>query len=108
MDLHMGVKRVLPPECAVNRELFAAYKYGPLVLAADKRIADPDEVIDVVCDREGSVEFRRVYCPEIRDARICLELPTTSGSVRLIDYASAGKTWTNESRCAAWLYRKKQ
>ncbi|MBQ7318884.1 MAG: glycoside hydrolase family 127 protein [Clostridia bacterium] len=108
MDLHMGVKRVLPPECAVNRELFAAYKYGPLVLAADKRIADPDEVIDVVCDREGSVEFRKVYCPEIRDACICLELPTTSGSVRLIDYASAGKTWTNESRCAAWLYRKKQ
>jgi DUF1680 family protein len=107
LDLHMGVKRILPPEGAVNGDIFAAYQYGPLVLAADKRIADPDGVIDALCDDEGRVEFQKVYCPEIKDAHICLELPTSSGSVRLIDYASAGKTWTDESRCAAWLYRKK-
>ncbi|MBO7207408.1 MAG: glycoside hydrolase family 127 protein, partial [Kiritimatiellae bacterium] len=107
VDLHMGVKRILPPEGAVNGDAFAAYQYGPLVLAADKRIADPDGVIDVVCDGEGMVDFRRGDCPEIKDAHICLELPTSEGKVRLIDYASAGKTWTDESRCAAWLYRKK-
>jgi len=107
IDLHMGVKRILPPAGAVNAELFAAYQYGPLVLAADKRIADPDGVIDVLCDEGGRVEFRKVDCPEIKDAHICLELPTPDGRVRLIDYASAGKTWTDESRCAAWIYRKK-
>lgn len=109
IDLHIGVKRVLPPEGAVNRESFAAYKYGPLVLAADKRIADPDEIIDIVCDGDGKVKFSEVYCPEIRDAHICLELPIANGSsVRLIDYASAGKTWTDESRCAAWLHKTSQ
>ena len=47
------------------------------------------------------------YCPEIRDAHLCLETVLTDGTkVRLVDYASAGKTWTDESRCAAWLYRK--
>lgn len=107
IDLHMGVKRILPPEDAVNADAFAAYQYGPIVLAADKRIADPDGIIDVVCDDEGRVEFQKVDCREIKDAHICLELPTLSGSVRLIDYASAGKTWTDESRMAAWLYRKK-
>ena len=97
----INIKRMLivPFFCFQGRQHDAA--------AADKRIADPDGIIDVVCDDEGRVEFQKVDCREIKDAHICLELPTLSGSVRLIDYASAGKTWTDESRMAAWLYRKK-
>ncbi|MBE6703453.1 MAG: hypothetical protein E7585_08620 [Ruminococcaceae bacterium] len=107
LDLPMAVKRVLPPAGAVNADIFAAYTYGPLVLAADKRITDPDAVLDVAVDEKGYAASREVYCPEIRDAHLCLEVALTSGEkVRLIDYASAGKTWTEESRCAAWLYRK--
>lgn len=107
LDLPMRVKRILPPKDAVNEDLFAAYRYGPLVLAADKRITDPDAVLDIFCDENGYVESRRVNCPEIRDAHICLEVPLTGKpAVRLIDYASAGKTWTEESRCGAWLYRR--
>ena len=102
----MCVKQVLPPKNAVNRELFAAYTYGPLVLAADKRIADPDGIYNVANDQNGFVQAKRVDCPEIPEANICFELPLVSGgTVRLIDYASAGKTWSEESRCAAWLQR---
>jgi DUF1680 family protein len=107
LDLPMAVKRVLPPEGAVNADVFAAYTYGPLVLAADKRITDPDAVLDVAVDQKGIAASREVYCPEIRETHICLEVALTDGTkVRLIDYASAGKTWTEESRCAAWLYRR--
>ena len=107
LSLHMTVRRVLPPEGAVNRDLFAGYCYGPLVLAADKRVADPDEAIDVLCDADGNVDARVVSCPEIREAHICFALPlVTDEEVRLVDYASAGKTWDETSRCAAWLYRK--
>ena len=107
LNLPMAVKRVLPPEGAVNADIFAAYTYGPLVMAADKRITDPDAVLDIAVDEKGYAASREVYCPEIRDAHLCLEVPLVSGEkVRLIDYASAGKTWTEESRCAAWLYRK--
>ncbi len=103
LTLPMKVKRVLPPKDAVNSDIFAAYTYGPLVLAADKRITDPDAVLDVICD--GSE--KEVYCPEIREAEICLKVALASGQkVRLIDYASAGKTWSEDSRCAAWLRRK--
>ena len=107
LDLPMAVKRVLPPEGAVNADVFAAYTYGPLVLAADKRITDPDAVLDVAVDEKGIAASREVYCPEIREAHVCLEVALTDGTkVRLIDYASAGKTWSEESRCAAWLYRR--
>ena len=107
LELPMPVQRILPPEGAVNADLFAAYRHGPVVLAADKRITDPDAVLDVLCDTNGNAASASVYCPEIRDAHLCLEVALTDGEkVRLIDYASAGKTWTEESRCGAWLYRK--
>ncbi|MBR4867707.1 MAG: glycoside hydrolase family 127 protein, partial [Clostridia bacterium] len=103
-DFAMCVKQILPPYNAVNREQFAAYAYGPLVLAADKRIADPDGIYDVACDANGYVQANRVDCPEIPEAHICFKLPLVSGgTVRLIDYASAGKTWSDQSRCAAWI-----
>ncbi len=102
------VRRVLPPEGAINEELFAAYCRGPLVLAADRRITEPTEVLAIKCEGDIAVGVRRAECPEIPDCRICLELDTEDGGgVRLIDYASAGKTFSAESACAAWLYRKK-
>ncbi|MBE6591911.1 MAG: hypothetical protein E7646_07700 [Ruminococcaceae bacterium] len=104
LEMPMSVKKVLPPEDAVNSDIFAAYTYGPLVLAADKRISDPDGIFDAVCDENGCVEAKEVLCPEIREAHICFEIALGSGEkARLIDYASAGKTWNEESRCAAWL-----
>ncbi len=103
LNLPMAVKRVLPPKEAVNCDIFAGYTYGPLVLAADKRITDPDAILDVV---EGTQ--KAVYCPEIREAELCLEVTLANGEkARLIDYASAGKTWSEESRCAAWLKRRR-
>lgn len=103
LDLPMEIKRVLPPEGAVNGDVFAAYTYGPIVLAADKRITDPDAVLDIDVEK-GAV---KVFCPEIRDAKLCLETKDTNGNtVRLVDYASAGKTWSDESRCTVWMRRK--
>ena len=104
LDMPMKVKRILPPEGAVNQDVFAAYTYGPLVLSADKQITDPDAVLDVVCDEKGFAPAETVPCPEIKEAHICLEVTLESGEkVRLIDYASAGKTWDEASRCAAWM-----
>ncbi|MBR3894238.1 MAG: glycoside hydrolase family 127 protein [Clostridia bacterium] len=107
LDLPMPITRVLPPEGAVNRDVFAAYQRGPIVLAADKRVTDPDAVLDVVCDENGTVAEAFAYCNEIPDHKICREVALSDGStVRLIDYASAGKTWKEDSRMAAWLRRK--
>ncbi len=104
LNLPMVVERVLPPENAVNASEFAAYRRGPIVLAADARLVDPYGVIDIACNEEGIAEGKVTYCSEIPEAEISVELTETNGKkVRLINYSSAGKTWTNDSACAAWL-----
>jgi len=107
LDMPMKVERILPPTGADNEEIFAAYRRGPIVLAADARVTDPRAVIDISCDDEGMTDGPISFCPEIPEALICIELPLANeGTVRLIDYSTAGKTWTAESLCGAWLYRK--
>ncbi len=106
IEMPMKVKRVLPQKDAVNSDIFAAYTYGPLVLAADKRLTDPEQVLEIVCNESEVVDAKEILCPEIKEAHICFEVPLKSGEkVKLIDYASAGKTWSDESRCAVWLKR---
>jgi DUF1680 family protein len=106
LDMAITVERILPPAGADNEELFAAYRRGPIVLAADARLVDPRSMIDIDCNTDGLAKGELVYCPEIRDSIICVELNTVSGEkVRLINYSSAGKTWEKDSECAAWLYR---
>ncbi len=108
LNLPLEVKKVLPPADAVNADLFAAYQRGPLVLAADARISDPAALWDVPCDENGTVPSTWVYCPEIPDAHLCVAVETTQGPRYLIDYASAGKTWKNDSACAPWLPCKEE
>ena len=86
----------------------ALCKYADMiVLAADKRVTDPDAVLDIACDKNGNVADAFAYCDEIPEHKLCREVSLTDGStVRLIDYASAGKTWQEDSRMAAWLRRK--
>ncbi len=100
------VERILPPVGAENQNLYAAYRRGAIMLASDRRISDPDTAHPIVCDQNGLVESRSCDCPEISDHEICVELQQIDGtSVRLVDYASAGKTWDEKSKCAVWLYR---
>ncbi len=106
LNFAMPVRRVLPPKGADNENMFAAYCRGPLVLAADNRITNPDAQLDIACDANGTVAAREADCREIPEHKLCVELKLTDNSnIRLIDYASAGKTWTDESKTASWLYR---
>ena len=103
----MKVKQILPIKEAANSHIFAAYTYGPIVLAADKQITDPEAVFDVACDSFGYVDAQKAACPKIKEAHLCFALPLKSGeSIRLIDYASAGKTWNEESLCGVWLKKR--
>ena len=77
------------------------------MLAADKRVTDPSTVLEIKCDEDGCVAETFAYCPEIPEHKLCREVELSSGErIRLIDYASAGKTWTEESRMGAWLRRR--
>ena len=107
LTLPMEIRKTLPAAKSPEADLFIAYEYGPIVLAADKRILDPDAPLNLLTDKDGRISASKVFCPEIKEAHICLEAKTEDGgTARLIDYASAGKTWSEKSRTAAWIRRK--
>ncbi|MBQ9131862.1 MAG: glycoside hydrolase family 127 protein [Clostridia bacterium] len=105
--LPMLVERILPPAGAQNEDQFAGYRRGPIVLAVDARLANPDVPHPIRCDATGVAEGVLVACPEIPDCMECVELNEDNGTkIRMVDYSSAGKTWDEESKCAAWIYRE--
>ena len=110
LSLDDRVRQLLPP-CSDSPDaaFLGAYAYGPVLLAADARLGqEAREGICVVTDAEGFVPYERVTEPfaEIRDARLSIILKTERGHARLVDYSSAGKTFTSDSECAVWLKRQ--
>ena len=101
----MRIRQVLPENFGISSEAapFTAFCRGPLVLARDARLGqDIDTYLQPVLDEDGCAE--EIPTQAEFDHQLALELKQKDGSaVRVIDYASAGKTWGEESRMAAWL-----
>lgn len=77
-----------------------AFHRGPLVLAVSEKLGyDVDRPFDF------DLPVQDAKCVEISEPHtIAVEIPLKIGkSVTLVDYASAGKTWQNDDRIAAWI-----
>ncbi len=102
LELDECVYLIQPPDESA-RGRYAAFRKGCILLAADARLGFDGTPIQVSDDVHGRVAAYSVECPEIPDSNCCFDIPTSDGSVRLIDYASAGKTYDETSRFAVWL-----
>ncbi|MDD7594557.1 MAG: glycoside hydrolase family 127 protein, partial [Clostridiales bacterium] len=103
LDLDMSVYLIQPPDTQA-RGRYVALRRGAIVLAADARLGfDEKKTLRIPADVDGRVKARKAECPEIPDCNLCVEIETADGPVRLIDYSSAGKTYDDSSRFAAWL-----
>lgn len=97
---------VRPPQGACDEDSFLAYRRGPILLGADVRLGiDPAADYAIAQDSDGVIATVPASCTEVPDSHLCLAMPMANGStIRLIDYASTGKTWDESSRCAVWLH----
>lgn len=103
LELDDSVYAVLPPEDSEYKENYIALRKGAIVLALDKRISDPRE--KVVLDSENALEYCVLPC-ELPYYNLSLGVKQKDGSLlHVVDYASAGSTFDDESECAAWLER---
>ena len=99
-----AVYPVLPPSDSPYCERYIALRKGAITLALDKRISDPRA--KVFLPEHGKVEAVDVDCPELPYTNLSLCVKQTDGSLlRVVDYASAGTTFDENSECAAWLER---
>ena len=83
-----------------------ALQRGPVILAQDARLCSPDApapiqitpdgCVDVVIPKESTVSFAHL---------VCAQVPLEDGkTMTLVDYGSAGKSWTEDSQIAAWIH----
>jgi len=86
-----------------------ALRRGPIVLAQENRLGySVDEPVDILVGEDGYVD---AVFPEKKiaqyDNMLELMVPLAGGGgMRVTDYASAGKLWTEESKMAAWMLVK--
>ncbi len=87
-----------------------ALQRGPIILAQENRLGySVDEAVDIEVASDGYVD---VIFPEndIAPYKHILEVcvPLKGGRMmHVTDYASAGKTWTEDSKMAAWMLIEK-
>ena len=101
LSLDMRVRRILPEVYGVSSDdaPYAAFCRGPLTLARDARLGEDVDAPVRLTDEEAAPT-----APVPFAAQVTVAVPLEGGrTMRLIDYASAGKTWDCHSRMAAWI-----
>lgn len=81
---------------------------GPVVFALDKRVTQAGQGSgSLIADANGVIEAKEVTSGLPQGIRMALDAPVSvSGkraTVRLCDYASAGRTWADDSTLRVWL-----
>ena len=87
-----------------DAEYHAALRYGPLVLARDARLGeDILEKIDFTPDTDDHVELAPSDKASF-DKIVEFTAETEKGDkITLVDFSSAGKTWSEDSKYVCWL-----
>lgn len=83
-----------------------AIRRGPIMMAQENRLGySVDEPIDVLVNPDGTVDLTFPKSDIAPYPHIVeMELPLTNGeSIRVTDYASAGKLWCEKSKMAVWM-----
>lgn len=78
---------------------------GPIVLAQENRLGyNVDEPVEIDCSKEYvDIDFpEKDIAPYEHILEVCVPLKN-GNKMHLTDYSSAGKTWNEESKMAAWI-----
>lgn len=86
-----------------------ALRRGPIMLAQENRLGyQVDDPVSVDADTDGYVKVtfpEKEIAPYPHILEVCV--PLENGTVmHVTDYASAGKSWTQESKMAVWMLTK--
>ncbi len=104
----MQMKVILPPYGGndENSKHLVALQKGPLVFARDARLGGRiDDIVDI--DHDENMVVNAVKTTAAFDSLAAYEIPNKDGSTfTVVNFASAGKTWNNESVMTVWMPTK--
>lgn len=101
LSMDMAITRITPEDYGVSsgEASYVAFRRGPLVLCRDARLGQNVDAPIALKKEDSFTPDDAVPFPHLS----AWNLHTEKKIVRLVDYASAGKTWSEESRIAAWI-----
>lgn len=92
-------------KCASSNVPHVAVLIGPIVLARDARLGgDIDSAVQLKIEPNNRIKLDAVVEPGANPMQMVWRVPTeTGGAILMCDYASAGNTWSDESRYRVWM-----
>ncbi|MBQ7573224.1 MAG: glycoside hydrolase family 127 protein [Clostridia bacterium] len=100
LDLNMNFRTVRAPKNPDDKagKNHIAFMYGPLVLARDERLENAGGVVSIP-------QITPEFIPEQFDEAMmaCKSVKIGDRKIKLIDYASAGRTWRRNSQFEVWI-----
>ena len=104
IDLDVRVRTYRCEGVNGSGEKHVALIKGPVVLARDARLGEKiDEVVQIAEDKDGFVDVKPSFTAKF-ETNLEYKVPLANGSYfTVIDYASAGKTWSLDSLMTAWM-----
>lgn len=91
-----------------DAKFHVALRRGPIILARDARLGENvDEPVDVLSDIAGYASVTPSKKANFDTAMEFTVKENNGRSFTVIDYASAGKTWREDSKYACWLPTRK-
>ena len=101
LDLHPRTIRDPRPENIQSGKEYVAICSGPIVLARDARVSP--EVGSPVSFEPNYFEMRKTDSFGVESCVNYLVQTSQNERIKMIDYASAGATWTDASKMECWL-----
>ncbi|MBE6689199.1 MAG: hypothetical protein E7588_08015 [Ruminococcaceae bacterium] len=107
LDMRAQVIKPFEIDADKNSRYHVALRRGPIVMARDKRLGeDLEKPVDILYGKDGYVELTPKKTAKF-DTLVEYSVPTSDGEITVIDFASAGKTWDEDSIMTVWMPTKK-
>jgi len=107
LDMRCRVINATPDPKDENSAYHVALKRGPLALARDKRLkGDIESIVNFSTDETGSVPCEITDCADFEHFYSFTVTEADGSKIDMVDYASAGRTWDEESLTTVWMPTK--
>lgn len=107
LDMRAQVIKPFAIDSDENSKYHIALRRGPIVLARDVRLGeDIEKPVDILYGKDGYVDLKPTHTATF-DTLLEFSVPSSTGDFTVIDFASAGKTWDEDSLMTVWMPTKK-
>jgi hypothetical protein len=107
LDMRCRLIKATPDPKDANSAYHVSLRRGPLALARDKRLkGDIESIVSFKEGSDGSIPCEMTDCADFEHFYSFTVTEENGNKLDMVDYASAGRTWDEESLTTVWMPTK--